>query len=1512
MLTSMTKVALALVCSFVFAVGCARGQSGTQVTFFVATNGNDAWSGRLPAPNAGNTDGPFATLDHARAAVRALNKTGLTQITVQFRAGTYYLPATELFTAADSGTATLNIVYQNFPGETPIFSGGVRVQNWTNTGNNNVWQTTLPASTKYFEDFYYNGTRRLRPRVGGNLGTYLRFSSTSSVYLNAPPPPAPTPEPNCSIYVPGNGWECFDRFHYDEQVAPIVSTWRNLAPPANNPCGQPAGNPALVGDIELLDWEQFSTSKLRINCVDTTNHLVYLTGATGVSPNNPKRDGFIAGNRYLVENVQDLLTQPGQWFLDRSTTPWTLKYLANTVENPNLDNVIIPQLTQILVTSNLQYVTFQGLTFTHDNYTLPDGGHSSDELEPTVSAAISIQNSQHITFDSGVVTQISGVGLEIISCLNGASPPWCVSSSTSATTANDTISNSAFYDLGALGIRIGDPRVGADTDANVPQSILVQNNVVEGYGRTIPAAFGIGQGEGHDNIYTHNDVYDGYHCAISISEATGDTTKPNGMGNANNTISFNHVYNLLQGIMNDGGSIRIESGNQVFTAAGNKILNNKIHDVTDASALDPNGYGGNGIYLDNQTGLVDVENNLVYRVSGNAVHTPQGPAAPNEASLIKNNILAFAGQSMVAELNPYQNGVPSVANLAYVISNNIFYFDGSSASSPKFFVQGGCVYSGGFPYPQYQQWNKNLYWRTDGSFATDNKAFYVQPAAGNGPDAPCSGDAKQYTFYSFAGWQQNVGEDLQSVVQDPGFKNPTYPTDDFSLPKGSPGVGFVVFDPNQDGRSNPVIHPPAILATFPTKPAIPLPTPLPTPTPNPSSIRLTYTNSSSVKLEQVIGDCDFQAQAQQIVKAQPVTCGVPTTSQTVTRFNIAGNGQGGSFEANGRMIFFFGDTISTNPSVVNYHAHDPIAQSTSTDPEKGLLLNFYTQSDGSPLFVEPPGVAMAGDDIPNAGIYVNGQIYFIVNTGSDPSLPNPQGGDFSVLVQFNEAAQTFTTGRTISPVGGHFIGTSLHESGGYVYLFGAGPYRASDVYLQRVPDANFASGTGTEYFAGLDVMGQPRWVNSESGLVPVVQDNPLNGPVWPNDNPTVGNVSVIYSSALNLWFMTYDGGRQSSSTTGTYFSYAPQPWGPWATPQLIFNRKRDRAYGLGGYIHDPSVVPDPPGDGLNGPTIGSNDIYTTAGGEFAPLMIERFTRVSGSTLDIYYNISTWNPYTIVRMRSEFAIATPGNNPIDQADFFVRQHYYDFLNRPPDASGLAFWENQITSCGTDQSCIDARRVNTSGAFFLSIEFQQTGYLVERTYKVAFGDGHGVSTIGGTHQLSVPIINFNQFIPDTAEIGQGVVVGQTGWETVLENNKQAYFSDFVQRARFKTAFPNALTPAQFVDGLFANAGVTPVASDRTAAINEFGSATTTTDAAARGRAVRRVAENATLNTQEFNRAFVLMQYFGYLRRDPNSGPDTDWSGYDFWLTKLNQFNGNFINAEMVKAFLTSIEYRQRFGP
>ena len=293
-------------------------------------------------------------------------------------------------------------------------------------------------------------------------------------------------------------------------------------------------------------------------------------------------------------------------------------------------------------------------------------------------------------------------------------------------------------------------------------------------------------------------------------------------------------------------------------------------------------------------------------------------------------------------------------------------------------------------------------------------------------------------------------------------------------------------------------------------------------------------------------------------------------------------------------------------------------------------------------------------------------------------------------------------------------------------------------------------------------------------------------------------------------------------------------------------------------------------------------------------------------------ITLGDPSSIAITINDRDTSPPTTNPIDDPADFVTQHYADFLSRVPDAGGLAFWTNEITSCGADQACLQLKRINVSAAYFLSIEFQQTGYLVERIYKAAYGDANGSSTFGGAHQVAVPVVRYSEFMPDTQRIGQGVVVGQTGWEQALENNKQNFTAKFVQRSRFLSALPTSMTPAQFVDKLFMNAGVTPSVSDRQAAINEFGSATTTADVAARARALRDVSENSILNSQEFNRAFVLMQFFGYLRRNPNDPQDTDYTGYDFWLTKLNQFNGNFVNAEMVKAFITSGEYRQRFGP
>jgi hypothetical protein len=496
---------------------------------------------------------------------------------------------------------------------------------------------------------------------------------------------------------------------------------------------------------------------------------------------------------------------------------------------------------------------------------------------------------------------------------------------------------------------------------------------------------------------------------------------------------------------------------------------------------------------------------------------------------------------------------------------------------------------------------------------------------------------------------------------------------------------------------------------------------------------LTWITNSSVKLEQINGDIDWEAHAQ--------GSNLLTASQTVTRFHILGNGLGYSFEDNGKLIFLFGDTISENTNNWNYHAADPLAWSTNTDGETPLLLNFFTNTPSPitnefgmatnffPIFVKPDGIKMGPDDVPNAGISLSNGVFLICNTRSDVINTNipPQTNDESVLVTFDEtgllaATNTyvtnfFTTNRVVSmlnsnldgknPLQGRFINVSMHEFGTNIMMFGTGEYRSGDVFLCMIPTANFVSGAGTLYFAGL-TNGQPRWSSAESNCVPVVQDNPTNGPAWPQDNGTAGNVSVIHPPALGLWLMTYDGGRspntKTNRTTGIYFSFAQQPWGPWGPPQLIFNKFRDGADGV--FIHDPGLTNN---DGLDGPTIGDNDPTNTFGGEFAPIMIERFTHITNSTLFIYYTLSTWNPYAVVKMRSAFSIAPV----IDPGSLVHKTNKFSFSwNAPTNISYQVEYSSNLLSGWTTFTDIIT---STSGRFDFT-NTQTGGLPTSRFYRL----------------------------------------------------------------------------------------------------------------------------------------------------------------------------------------------------
>jgi hypothetical protein len=249
------------------------------------------------------------------------------------------------------------------------------------------------------------------------------------------------------------------------------------------------------------------------------------------------------------------------------------------------------------------------------------------------------------------------------------------------------------------------------------------------------------------------------------------------------------------------------------------------------------------------------------------------------------------------------------------------------------------------------------------------------------------------------------------------------------------------------------------------------------------------------------------------------------------------------------------------------------------------------------------------------------------------------------------------------------------------------------------------------------------------------------------------------------------------------------------------------------------------------------------------------------------------------------MALPADAALLNSDYFVRRHYFDFLGREPDAEGLGFWTNEIEACGGDAQCREVKRVNVSAAFFLSIESQETGYLVYRLRQSSFG----------TRPTFAP------FMADARQVAQGLVVGRAGWQDRLEANKAAFVEVWVQRPAFLVEFPAGMTAQEYVAKLSQRAGVTLTGAESQAAVSAYGSG----DVQGRARALRAVVESQTVTRAHRNAAYVLMEYFGYLRRDP------DEEGFQFWLTKLNAFNGDAVAAEMVKAFITSVEYRQRFG-
>ena len=296
---------------------------------------------------------------------------------------------------------------------------------------------------------------------------------------------------------------------------------------------------------------------------------------------------------------------------------------------------------------------------------------------------------------------------------------------------------------------------------------------------------------------------------------------------------------------------------------------------------------------------------------------------------------------------------------------------------------------------------------------------------------------------------------------------------------------------------------------------------------------------------------------------------------------------------------------------------------------------------------------------------------------------------------------------------------------------------------------------------------------------------------------------------------------------------------------------------------------------------------------------------------------------------------PGTNvpiTIDDADFFASQHYIDFLRRFPDAPGLAFWKDNVTTqtaeCNdsakrlpgeTVAACADRKRANTSAAFFLSPEFQNTGSFVVRVYWGTLGKAPNTlkascpSLPDGYSGQCRPL--YSAYISDMRQVANGIVVNDQLDPNVINANKRAFVDQFVNTTAFRAKY-DSLNNQQFVDTLFATTGINASATDKQALVNGLNAVPATET---RSSVVFKVVDGTTtlgggalrfdttygqaFYNKEFDDAFVFMEYIGYLRRNPDQG------GYDFWLGKLKQY-GNWADAEMVLAFIRAPEYRNRF--